>query len=408
MINKLKYIPALILAVGLFSSCQKIEAVPDVSQPIIRLNVDKGTTQIAGQTVATGPEKDYEQDSDVFYKLTVSSSKPLSRLIVNTTAEKISQLSRVVRTEPENAIDANGNFIEKVNEVVVIYAFHIDPAVTPTSSVSVTFTFQNESNYIGLSSHTFSAIKKGSTSGKPLSTIAMQFSVYNREGIGTQDNLDLVGGLKPITGDLRISRGPFYSLENRADIEVSADALRLADKIDLVGYKTKAAGTNPVLANGQYYLVSPSDTVVLTSRYVGAPASPDNQSLKMRNTIRDLAAKLKGEGKGLRKTYFKRLDNITGPGQLTPTAFDQLTHDNEFDILLAGIETDAQTIAGPVGFSEVYGFVMDNGRRGLIKTISSTIQVTSDQAGLVVGQIYNIPAPSSNNNLLCTIKFQDK
>jgi hypothetical protein len=407
MFKKLRYTPAFLLSIGLLGACQKIEEMPEVAQPIIKLSIDKGTTQIGGQTVTIGPEKDFEQDSDVFYKLSVSSSKPLSKLIVTSSAEKISPLSHVVKTEPDNAIDANGNFTQGLTNVVVIYAYHIDPAVKPLANVAVSFTFQNQENYVGTSSHNFSVIKKGSTNGKLLTKIEMQFNVYNRDGIGTQDNLDLASGVKLITGELMKNRGPFYSIDTRDDIEVSADALRLADKIDFVGYKTKSTGTNPVLVNGQYYLVSPSDTTVLASTYTGAPSTLDAQSLKMRNTIRDMALKLKGEGKALRKVYFKRLDNVTGTNKVTAADFDVLTHDNEFDVLLAGIATSAVTFSGPVGFDEVYGFVMDNGRRGLIRTISPTVQVTTDVGGLVPGTIYSIPAPSTGN-LLCTIKFQDK
>lgn len=194
MIKRLLYASVFILGTVAFNSCQKIEAVPDVNQPVVRLEVDKGSTLIGTQTVTIGPEKDFEQESDVFYKLTVSSSKPLTKLIVNSTALTVSPLSRVVKTYPENVIDANGDFTKKVNEVVVLYAYHIDPSVTPMSTITVGFTFQNEQNYIGLSSHTFTVIKKGSTNGKLLTKIEMQFNVYNREGIGTQDNLDLASG----------------------------------------------------------------------------------------------------------------------------------------------------------------------------------------------------------------------
>lgn len=201
------------------------------------------------------------------------------------------------------------------------------------------------------------------------------------------------------------NRGPFYSIDSRNDIAFSKDAIALADKVDFVGYKTKAAGTGPVLANGQFYLVSPSDTVILTSRFTGAPAIPDTQSLKMRNTVRSMAAALQGNGKTLRKVLFQRLDNITGPNQVTAAGFDILTHDNEFDVLLGAIPTSGTTYAGAVGFDEVYGFVMDDGRRGLIRTISSTIQVNTDVGGLVPGTIYSIPNPNTGN-LLCTIKFR--
>src|SRR5688572_24938359 len=124
MLKKLIYIPVFIFCLGIISSCQKIEAVPDVSQPTVRLEVDKGSTSIGNQTVTIGPEKDYEQDSKVYYKLTVSSSKPLTKLIVNSTSVNVSPLSQVVSSEPANVIDANGNFTQNVNEVVVLYAYH--------------------------------------------------------------------------------------------------------------------------------------------------------------------------------------------------------------------------------------------------------------------------------------------
>jgi hypothetical protein len=405
MIKKLAYVFAFILWAGTFDSCQKIESAPKVSQPSVKLSVDKTAIQVGNQNITTGPEKDYEQGSDVIYQLTVTSSNPLSKLIVKTTSDKVSSLSGVLKTEPENAIDASGNFTAKVKNIVVYYTYHIDSIVNPLSNVTVTFTFQNEKNYVSSVSHTFTVIKKGSTNGKPLEEIEMEFSFYNKDGIGTQDNLDLASGIKLITGELRKNKGPFYSIDIRDDIEVSSDAIGLADKIDFVGYKTKSAGTSPVLVNGQFYLVSPSDTTVLTSTYTGAPSAPDVQSVKMANAIRAMVIKLDSDGKSLRKVYFKRLDTLTGPNQVTAAYFDILTHDNEFDVLLAGIDTEARTIAGPVGFDQVYGFVEDNGRRGLIRTISPTIQVNTDVGGLVPGTIYSIPAPSTGN-LLCTIKFQ--
>lgn len=406
MIKKLKYVSVLLLSAVIFNSCAKIESAPDVNQPVVKLLVDKGSAQVGNQTVATGPEKDFEQDSDVFYELTVSSEKPLKKLIVTSTSLSVSPLSRVVKTDPDNVIDANGNFTQGVKNVVVLYAYHIDPAATPLSVITVNFTFQNDQNYTGVASHTFSVIKKGSTTGKLLTKIEMQFNLYNRDGIGTQDNLDLASGVKLVTGEIMKNRGPFYSIDSRSDFADSRDAIALADKIDIVGYKTKATGTAPPLVNGQFYLVSPSDTVILTSRYAGAPAVQDTQNLKMRATVRSMAAKLQGMGLTFRKVLFKRLDNITGPTQVTAAGFDMLTHDNEFNVLLADIPATGTTYAGPVGFDEVYGFVMDNGRRGLIRTISPTVQITTDVGGLVPGTIYSIPNPNTGN-LLCTIKFSN-
>jgi hypothetical protein len=409
MIKIIKYTVSFVFLMVLLAACKKMDAPPDVSQPLVQLKVDKDSVTIGNQAIPIGPVKGYEQGSDVVYQLIVTSSNPLSKLVVQSSSGKISALSKVLKTQPENAIDTNGNFIQQLNKVVIYYSYHIDTTVIPLSNVTLTFSLQNEKNYIGFSTHSFSVIKKGSTNGKPLIKIEMPWWVYNRDGIGTQDNLDVASGLIVTSGEqIRINRGPFYSFDNQTDIGVSTDAIKLADKIDLVGYKTKSTGTNPVLVNGSYYLVSPSDTVVLTSTYTGATSTPDAQNLKMRNTIRNMAAKLANDGKTLRKVYFKRLDNITGPNQVTAAYFDVLTHDNEFNTLLAGITTGGQTSIGPIGFDEVYGFVMDNGRRGLIRTISSTVIITTDVGGFVPGTVYSIPTPSSSGNLLCTIKYQDK
>jgi hypothetical protein len=408
MINKILQLSLLIFSALMLLSCEKMDPAPDVSQPLVNLSVTKQVIQIGGQSISVGPIKDYEQGSDVVYKLTVSSTKALAKLIVSSSSGNLSSLSHVIKTDPDNIVDNNGNFAKNIKNATVYYSYHIDSTITPLSSVIVNFSFQNEQNYTGSNYHSFSVIKMGSTNGKPLNNIVMPFSLYNSDGIGTQENLDLASGVKLLTGELRKQRGPFYSIDSRDDIEVSDDAIRLADKVDFVGYKTKSTGTNPVLTNGQYYLVSPSDTVILTSTYVGASTTPDVQILKLRSAIRGMVANLAAGGKTVRKVYFKRLDNISGPNQVTAAYFDMLTHDNEFDTLLSGIQTQASTFTGPLGFDEVYGFVMDNGRRGLIRTISPTIQITTDVGGLVPGTIYSIPTPASANNLLCTIKYQDK
>lgn len=404
----LVYVSFFSLVAVLFNACVKTESAPEVSQALVALDVRKTTVVVGNQSIKIGPEKDYEQDSKVLYKLTVTCQKLLSKLIVTTTSDAISNLSHVVKTEPENAIDANGNFVLKLNSVVVYYEFDIHPQVKPRSNINVTFTFQNENNYMGFATHNFSVIKKGSTDGKPLLTIDLPWAQYTNNGIGTQDNLDYVSGIKSSNNVLEPNgaRGPFYSIDVRNDIHISTDAIQLADKIDFVGYRVKSTGTNPVLVNLQYYLVSPSDTAVLTSTYTGATAAPAVQDIIMRNTIREMAKKLKAEGKTLRKVYFKRLDNISGPSQVTPEYFDDLTHDNEFAILLAGISTDAKTIGGPVANAQVYGFVMDDGRMGLIRTSPETL--VPDDSRVVPGTVVTVPQPNSNWVLRCTIKVQEK
>jgi len=404
----LVYVSLFSLMAVPFNSCVKIDSAPEVFQALVALDVSKTTLMVGNQSIKIGPEKDYEQGSKVIYKLTVTCPKPLSKLIVSTTATSISTLSRVLKTEPENAIDANGSFAIKLNSVVVYYEFSIDPLVKPRSNIGVTFTFQNENNYTGFATHNFSVIKKGSTDGNPLVTIDLPWAQYTNDGIGTQDNLDYVEGIKSSNNTLEPNgaRGPFYSIDARNDIHISTDAIQLAHKIDLVGYRVRSTGTNPVLVSSQYYLVSPSDTTVLTTTYSGAAAAPPVQDLIMRYTIREMAKKLKAEGKTLRKVYFKRLDNISGPSQVTPEYFDELTHDNEFAVLLAGINTNAKTIGGPVLNAQVYGFVMDDGRMGLIRTSPQTLM--PDDARVIPGTIVTVAEPNSNWVLRCTIKVQKK
>ncbi|RYZ53212.1 MAG: hypothetical protein EOP49_07780 [Sphingobacteriales bacterium] len=491
MTKKILNLSVLLMLAAALSSCQKSGEAPEVSQPIITQYAAKAEEVVGGETIAIGPIKDYEQESEVVYKLVVSSELPLTKFMVKTSSDVFSLESRVVKTEPANALDEQGNFIQELKNVTVYYAYKIDPAVAPLSIVTVTFTFQNKNNFAGSSSNTFTTIKKGSTSGKRLTVIDMPgYSSARYAGIGNQDNLDIVGGIRTALiaagVDLNYRKGPFFSIEMRSDMVFSEDAVLSADKIDFVGYRTKVAGTNPVLNNGSFYLVSPSDTTVLTSTFAGAigttitltgnsgtaditvgkvtrlatyvsnPAQTATNfvnahkaaytavglnlssnganlvwNLIAKNTpvytvkaqtltgnlsgnevrdvkldllaaaIRKIAAALPA-GKELRKVYFKRLDNITGDNRVTAATFDQLTHDSEFDVLLADIEAEGRTSIGPVVHNnEVYGFVMDDGRRGLIKTSPATSVNPSGATNPTNS------TTASDGVLFCTIKVQE-
>lgn len=488
MIKQLLNLMILLALVTIFSACEKTGSAPEVSQPIISQFAEKNVFVVGGDTIKTGPLKDFEQESDVVYKLTVSSEIPLSKFIVKTSSDAFYSGLKIVKTEPANAIDSLGNFSLKLNNVVVYYAYRIHPLVPPLSIVKVDFTFQNESHYVGTSSNTFTVIKKGSTSGKLLTIIDMPgYTAARFAGIGNEDNLDILSGVRGVA-DVNYRKGAFYSIGLRSDIFMTSDALLLAEKIDIVGYKTKSAGTDPVFTNGSFNLVSPSDTVVLTSTYAGATAATialvgtagtanitvggltktitftgatttttaaafvtanaaafaavnltltsnaanlvwtakirsvgvtpvkivtvtgtlfgnevrDAKLDLLASTIRKMAKNLKASGKDLRKVYFKRLDNVTGTNKVTPAYFDLLTHDNEFDILLAGIAAEAKTAIGPVNLNEVYGFVTDDGRRGIIKTAPVN---SANPAGIV--NATNAPT-AGDGVLFCTIKVQEK
>jgi hypothetical protein len=487
MIKQLLKLGTFVVVVSALAGCSKINNVPEVSQPLITQYAQKSTVTVGDTTINTGPLKDYEQESDIVYKLTVTSKEPLKKFTVTTTSDAFSLASKVLRTEPANAIDANGNFRQPLTSVVVYYAYRIHPLVAPLSVVTVTFTFQNERNYVGTSGSTFTVIKKGSTSGKLLTVIELS-GVTRTSGIGWQDNMDIQSGARA-TVDPNFRKGSFYSIPLRTDLATSGDVLNNADKIDFAGYVTRFAGTNPVLTNNAFYLVSLSDTTVLTSTYAGAQAASlaiigssgtanftvagltktatyvtsttqtatnfvtanaaaysaigltltsnaavllwtaktpnvgfgpvimtnvsgtldGNEIRYIKNDleasiIRQVAAKLKAAGKSLRKVYFQRLDNISGVSQVTPAYFDQLTHDNEFDVLLGGVVAGGKTNIGPIGLGQVYGFVMDDGRRGLIKT-SAALGVNSSGVSVpITAPFVNL---TSDNVLFCTIKVQE-
>ena len=498
----------LTLWVVVFSSCTKIEPLPDVAQPIVRQYSKYETIVIGDTTITTGALKDYEQDSKVIFKITVTSGSNLSKFYVTTTSDSISGLSRVLRTVPENVLDASANFIKKLNSVVIYYAYHIHPSVSPFSIPNVTFNLVNEMQYIGTASQKFTVIKKGSTEGKLLTVIDMPYSL--KHGIGTQVyGLDYRVGFNNDWMDARRS-GPFYSIELRNDIRKSTDALTCADKIDFVGYLANSSRKNdPTITLNNYYLVSPSDTVLLTSTYAGSVIAQITMSggatgqtanitvngvtklatyatsttvtatnfvsankaaylaanvdltsslavlnfsalkdgvgfntrttivaganstlygndlmsvdlatyegasilkdVLLRQTIRAMAGKLKSEGKSLRKSYFKRLDNSTGPDKVTPAYFDLLTYSNEFDVLLKDVITGGKTYAGPVQLDQVWGFVLDDGRRGMIRTSPS---IANTEYSLFATPFpVTVVQPNQNDNssynMYCTIKIQE-
>lgn len=511
MKTKILYLPLLLLLSIIFNGCAKIEPLPDVAQPLVLRYSEKATFEVGDTTIITGAEKDYEQGSKVIFKLTVKSSTYLLKFDETTTSDAVSLLSRIVRTEPADAIDDSGNFIKKLNNVVVYYAYYINSLVPVSSTPIVTFGFQNEKGYTGSSSEIFTVIKEGSTSGKKLTIINLAYADRYKSGIGCQRGLDFVYGWRT-PRSLANQRGPFFSITDKMDYWRSADAITAADRVDFVGYITTSARTSsPAFVQNVWNLVSPSDTIVLTSTYAGAlvaritfgggATSPVNghkvditvggikkqatfvsststtasnfvtankaayavagitltsssnvlsfiansdgfagfnlpskievvsgtmyandelggvaeldnnytthQDLLLRKTIREMASVLKSRGKSLQVTKFKRLDNSVGADKVSLDYFDLLTYDNEFDVLLGDCAANGSTIAINVGLNQVWGFVMRDGRRGLIKT--SSTQARAD--ALILGTtapLEDVPLPTSApNTLYCQIKVQE-
>ena len=54
---------------------------------------------------------------------------------------------------------------------------------------------------------------------------------------------------------------------------------------------------------------------------------------------------------------------------------------------------------GPIALDEVYGFVMSDGKRGLLRTSPAEVEL--------FGTTTTVPQPSSSRNLWGVIKYQD-
>ena len=174
----------------------------------------------------------------------------------------------------------------------------------------------------------------------------------------------------------------------------------------MVGYRTRYNGTNPVLASNRFYLTTPSDTSILFSEYEGAGAKTVKDEL-LKETLLEMSTKIDQEGKNPVKGYFMRLDTITGERQVSPEYFDGLTHDNEFDELLEGIKEAGHTFAGPVRLEEVYGFVLEDGRRGLLRT-SPRLITNPNRVYINSPPILTISQPDQDfYNLWFMVKMQD-
>lgn len=523
MKKRLLYIAFMLLWALFFNSCAKIEPLPDVAQPVIVQYADKSVFTVGDTAITTGAIKDYEQGSDLVVKLTVSSSSPLTRFFVKTMNDLVSAKSRILRTEPADAIDASGNFVKKLNKVVVYYDYVIHPGIAVGYNLNLIFNFENEMHYIGTSTKQFTLIKAGSTNGKRLTFIDCSWGCWNHRAIGSEGNLDLTLDNGRDGGTVTTQRGPFFSLNLRTDIFRSTDAITNAANINFVGFNPMAtASTDGRLALNQYYLISPSDTTLTTYTYAGAlvaritlagggvgqttnisvggitalatyltsttvtatnyvnankaayaakginltssgavisytaltnniaafnyetkvvpvavpnqaqclygndefindelstPKARNNKYINLRKCVRAMERKVISSppGQGLIVTYFKRLDNITNAlgDSVSLDYFSVLTHDNEFDKLLGNIAASKNTVAGPMAFNQVWGFVCSDGSRGLLKTSPAT-----DYWDPMIYQLVNnttipskvaVDAPNASyKNLYCLIKFQEK
>jgi len=524
MKKRLLYLAFMLPWALAFNSCAKMESLPDVAQPVIEQYADKNVFTVGDTAITTGAIKDYEQGSDLVVKLSVSSSSPLTRFFVETKNDLVSAKSRILRTEPADAIDASGNFVKNLNNVVVYYDYVIHPGIDPGYVLNLVFNFENEMKYIGTSTKQFKLLKAGSTNGKQLTFIDCSWKSWNHRAIGSQESLDLtLDNTKDGNNTIITMKGPFFSLKLRTDIFRSTDAITNAANINFVGLNpTATASTDGRLAMNQYYLISPSDTTLTKYTYAGAlvaritlagggagqttnisvggitalatylsntsvtatnyvtankaaytaiginltssgsvisytaltnniaafnyatkvvpvavpnqtqclygndefiddelssPQARNNKYLRLRKCVLAMGRKVISDqqGQGLTVTYFKRLDNISNAlgDSVSRNYFTALTHDNEFNKLLGNIAALKNTVAGPMAFDQVWGFVCSDGSRGLLKTSPAKdywdpmiYQLVSNTT---IPSLVAVDAPNAGSkNLYCLIKFQEK
>ncbi|MDD4921890.1 MAG: hypothetical protein PHS30_05375, partial [Bacteroidales bacterium] len=256
MKNKILYSAVILIGFLPLLGCVSEASAPDFSQPLIQLYVEKGDSIAINDStyLVTGPLKDYENDSEVTYRLSITSEKPLSKFKVTTTSDAFSRSSKVIKTIPEGVIDSLGNFTGGVKNVVVYYTYHIHPLTAPSTKETLTFTVLNDLNNASAAYHSFSVIKKGSTAGNRLNVIDLSWSSAMSNGIGTQESLfDDAGGTRPRAMNM-YKRGNMFCFNFGYGLMRKYDAVSNASEIDFVGYQTRYAGTLPVLTNNQYYL----------------------------------------------------------------------------------------------------------------------------------------------------------
>lgn len=120
MIHEFKYFVILVITGGLLSFISCDDEENEFSQPVIDCLIDKVSVEVGNEMIEIGPRKEFEQDSEVIYKLSVVSSRDLAKFIVSSSSDAFSKDSRVLKTVPADVIDEEGNFIKAVKKWIFI------------------------------------------------------------------------------------------------------------------------------------------------------------------------------------------------------------------------------------------------------------------------------------------------
>lgn len=69
MIHEFKYFVILVITGGLLSFISCDDEENEFSQPVIDCLIDKVSVEVGNEMIEIGPRKEFEQDSEVIYKL---------------------------------------------------------------------------------------------------------------------------------------------------------------------------------------------------------------------------------------------------------------------------------------------------------------------------------------------------
>ncbi|WEK19968.1 MAG: hypothetical protein P0Y49_02220 [Candidatus Pedobacter colombiensis] len=325
--NKIIYVWALAAAIG-YSSCKQQDERPEnLIKPVLDYTVAKSADVVGSTTIAVGPEKEYEQSSKVVFKFNLHANDNLKKFTVTTSSLNRSLQSGVVKTIPENALDAMGNFTIAVKDVTIYYAYYIIDQDVAGIPITLTFDALDQKNAETIKQNIIRPIKKGSTNGKI-------FNVWSVR-TGEQSCFDITPG--SVNSTLTNIFMPLLSTTKRLGYFFSLDVLPKLGDIDLIAYHS---GTT-------YIYVSPTDQLV-------------TDEVKF--------AAFKGNS-ALQKIQFKKLT-------LTSDDFDQITHDNELSSFIQNSVSNPTKTAALVN-GDVYAFLRADGTGGIFKVSNIKVQSQS-------------------------------
>lgn len=285
-------------------------------------------------TIAVGPEKEFEVNSDVIYRLDITSEVPLTAFNVRSTSLNRSPINGVIHTEPEGAVDENGNFTMPMTQVKIYYKYHIATEDAPGEPIVLTFTTLNERNAEVVRMHTFQPLRAGSTNGTRLlllGNIVMTHETF------LDRPLNNLGASSRMNGGL-------LNIDDNITYTYTGDVTDIS-KIDIIGLVDYTA-------NKMFFV---------SANYSGLKSG-------VRKPIFSFLYNPVGSGKTIYGIKFKKMLAYN------KEKFQQTTHNELFDADFK--QPPAAVIMDPIAVGDIIGFLRYDGSRGLIYIESFSRDIT--------------------------------